>query len=54
MTVDAGVIDADFRGIVYVVMFNHHPYKPFVVDVGYRIGQVVFMKKFDVTNKTAK
>ena len=27
ITCDAGVLDADFRGIVQVIMINHHPEK---------------------------
>ena len=25
VTIDAGVIDADFRGIIKVLILNHHP-----------------------------
>ena len=44
---DAGVIDADFRGSVEVLMMNHHPHDVYTVRTGDRIAQVVFMKKFD-------
>lgn len=44
---DAGVIDADFRGIIQVLMVNHHPQKTFTVRTGKRIAQVVFMEKFN-------
>ena len=27
ITCDAGALDADFRGIVWVIMINHHPEK---------------------------
>ena len=43
VTCDAGVIDADYRGSVEVLLMNHHPHVYTVI-----IGQVVFMKKYDV------
>ena len=46
VTVEAGVIDSDFRGDVKVFLFNHHPEKTFTVRAGDRIAQVVFMEKF--------
>ena len=56
VTVDAGVIDSDFRGKVAALLFNHHSEKTFTVREGDRIAQVVFMEKFTanfqrVTNK---
>ena len=27
VTIDAGVIDADFRGVIQVLILNHHPQK---------------------------
>ena len=47
VTSDAGVIDADFRGIVQVLILNHHPEKTFTVRTDHRISQVVFMEKFN-------
>ena len=47
VSIDAGVIDADFRGIIQVLMVNHHPQKTFTVRTGDRIAQVVFMEKFN-------
>ena len=38
--VGAGVVDADYRGTVGVVLFNHSD-KDFAVDVGDRIAQLV-------------
>ena len=43
VTVDAGVINSDFRGTVAALLFNHHP---FTVRAGDRIAQVVLMEKF--------
>ena len=43
----AGVIDAHFRGIIQVLLLNHHPEKTFTVGTGDRIAQVVFMEKFN-------
>ena len=48
VTIDAGVIDADFRGIVQVLILNHHPEKTFTVRTDDRIAQVVFMEKFNL------
>ena len=46
VTVDAGIIDSDFRGIVQVLLINHHKKKDFHCK-NRRIAQVVFMKKFN-------
>jgi len=40
IAVGAGVIDADYRGAVGVVLFNHGP-DPFVVRRGDRIAQLI-------------
>ena len=40
------MIDADFRGIIQVLMLNHHPQKTFTVRTSDRIVQVVFMETF--------
>ena len=48
VTIDAGVIDADFRGVIQVLILNHHPEKTFTVRTDDRIAQVVvFMQKFN-------
>ena len=47
VTVEGGVIDSDYRGIVKVILFNHSD-QPFSVKIGHRIAQVVFMEKFNV------
>ena len=47
VSIDAGVIDADFRGIIQVLMLIHHPEKVFTVRTSDRIVQVVFMEKFN-------
>ena len=49
VSIDAGVIDADFRGIIQVLMLNHHPEKTFTVRTGDRIAQVVFVEKFNAS-----
>ena len=46
VTVDAGVIDSDFRGIVEALLVNHSK-KTYTVCTGDRIVQVVFIEKFD-------
>ena len=48
VTIDAGVIDSDFRGIIQVLLVNHHHEKIFTVRAEDRIAQVVFMEKFNV------
>ena len=55
VTVDAGVIDSDFRGIVEALLINHFK-KTYTVHTGDRIAQVVFIEKFDVNfqKKTKK
>ena len=48
VTIDAGVIDADFRGVIQVLILNHHPEKTFTVRTEGTIAQVLFMEKFNV------
>ena len=47
VTIDAGVIDADFRVVIQVLILNHHPEKTFTVRTDDRIVQVVFMEKLN-------
>ena len=47
VTVDAGLIDSDYRGLVYVLLCNHYK-KAFTVRTGDRTAQAVFLEKFDV------
>ena len=47
VTVEVGLIDADYRGLVYVILVNHSK-KVFTVRTGDRIAQAVFFEKFDV------
>jgi len=39
----AGVIDADYRGVIFVLLFNHSD-KDFQVEEGDRIAQIIFEK----------
>ena len=48
VTAEGGVIDPDYRGIVKVLLMSHHSFKPLKIEIGDRIAQVVFMKKYDV------
>ena len=48
ITAEGGVINSDYRGIVKVLLINHHSSKPFEIEIEDRIAQVVFMKKYDV------
>ena len=47
VTVDAGLIDSDYRDLIYVLLSNHSK-KAFTIRTGDRIAQVVFLEKFDV------
>ena len=47
VSIDAGVIDAEFRGIIQILMVNHHLQKTFTVRTGDRIAQVISMEKFN-------
>ena len=47
VSIDPGVIDANFRGIIQVLMLNRHSEKAFSVCTGDRIAQVVFMEKIN-------
>ena len=44
--VGAGVIDGDYRGNVHVLLFNHSN-KPFIVNKGDRIAQLILEKYED-------
>ena len=46
ITVDAGLIDSDYRGIIHMLVINHSD-KAYKVHTGERIAQVVFQKNFD-------
>ena len=48
VTIDPGVIDSDYRGIIQVLLVNRHHEKTFTVRVEDRIAQVAFMEKFIV------
>ena len=47
VTVDAGLIDSDYRDLIYVLLPNYSK-KVFTIRTGDRIAQVVFLEKFDV------
>ena len=47
VTVDARLIDSDYRGLIFVLLSNHSK-KAFTIRTGDRITQVVFLEKFDV------
>ena len=47
VTIDAGVINANFRGKIQVLILNHHPEKAFTVRTEDRIAKVIFMEKFN-------
>lgn len=43
LDVGAGVIDSDFTSSIRVILFNHTD-EPFVVNIGDRIAQLIFIK----------
>ena len=47
VTVDGGVIDSEFRGILKIIMINHLS-EDFTVKLGERVAQIIFQKREDV------
>ena len=47
VTVDGGVLDSDFRGIVKAILLNLSD-KTFTVCVGDRITQLIILEKYNV------
>ena len=50
--VGAGVVDADYTGVVHVLLFNMDAHEPFVVDIGDRIAQLVLERVSDSDGAT--
>ena len=50
ITVDAGLIDSDYRGIVHMLIVNHSN-KAFTIRNGDRVAQVVFVEHYNVLFK---
>ena len=50
MTVDAGLIDSDYGGLVYVLFVNHSE-QTFTIRTGDRLAPAEFLEKFDVNKK---
>ena len=50
ITVDAGLIDSDYRGIVHMLIVNHSN-KAFTIRTGDRVAQVVFVEHYNVLFK---
>ena len=48
VTVEGGVIDSDYRGVVNILLFNHSN-ATVTVGKGQRFAQIVFLKKTSVT-----
>ena len=46
ITVDAGLINADYRGIVEMLIVNHSE-AAFTVRVGVKVAEIVFVKRID-------
>ena len=47
ITAEAGVIDSDYRGEVYVILINHGK-EIYTVEVGESVAQIIFMEKENV------
>ena len=47
ITVDAGLIDSDYKGI-FEVLFANHSEKAFTMRTGDRVAQVVFIEQYNV------
>ena len=50
ISVDAGLIDSDYRGIVHMLIVNHSN-KAFTLCTGDRVAQVVFVEHYNVLFK---
>ena len=44
ISVDAGVFDPGYTGVVYILLVNHSDKEFFVCQKGMRIGQIIFFK----------
>ena len=44
LSVDAGVIDIDYRGIVHILLVNSSDREFFICKKGMRVGQITFIK----------
>ena len=42
--VGGGVVDADYRGVIKVILFNHFQHSSFEVKIGDRIAQLIIEK----------
>lgn len=49
-----GIVDAGFRGLVKVILFNSDPFRAFTVEPGMRIAQAVFIQVVPVEFVTAE
>ena len=47
ITVDAGLIDSDYRRIVHMLIVNHSN-KAFTIRTGDRVAQVIFVEHYNV------
>lgn len=54
LSVDAGVIDSDYRGIVKILLVNSSDKESFVCQKGMKVGQIIFIKCEDCHFKTVK
>ena len=50
ITVDAGLIDSDYREIFHVLIFNHSN-KAFTIPTGDRVAQIVFVGHYNILFK---
>ena len=53
ITVEAGLIDSDYRGIIHMLIVNH-PNKAFTIRTGDRVAQAVFVEQYVLFKKVGK
>ena len=58
ISVDADLIDSDYRGVVYILLVNDSHNEFFMCEKGMTVGQIVFLKYeeccFKIVNKLSK
>ena len=58
LSVDAGVIDSDYRGIKHILLVNSSDREFFICKKGMRVGQIIFIKcedcHFKIVNKLSE
>lgn len=53
LTVEAGEIDGDYRGLLKVLLYNHSGVD-YTIEAGERIGQARFVKVYDIQDEVVE